>query len=241
MSYNTKHNEANGEGNRDGADDNASWNCGAEGLSGSTAVETLRNRQVKNFLTLELLAAGTPLLLMGDEMRHTQLGNNNAYCQDNEISWLDWSKLRRHGDIFRFARLLIAYRHDRDLSSSSARRTSLSELLREAHVEWHGVRLYRPDWSEQSHSLAFTFDRPDAPCRVHAMLNAYWEPLTFELPPLKDGHAWRRCVDTGLEPPDDIQPIAKAPRVDQALYIVEPRSVVLLAANVNREHGTGSV
>jgi glycogen operon protein len=238
VSYNAKHNEANGEGNRDGADDNVSWNCGAEGLSGSPSVETLRNRQIKNFLALELLAAGTPLLLMGDEMRHTQLGNNNAYCQDNEISWLDWSKLRRHADVFRFARLLIAYRRGRDLSSR-ARHTSLNELLRQSHVEWHGVRLYRPDWSEHSHSLAFTFERPDAHYRLHAMLNAYWEPLTFEVPESKNGSAWRRCVDTALESPDDIQPIPKAPRVDQSLYIVEPRSVVLLAA-VNHERGADS-
>jgi len=239
VSYNAKHNEANGEGNRDGADDNISWNCGAEGLSGSASVETLRNRQIKNFLALELLAAGTPMLLMGDEMRHTQLGNNNAYCQDNEISWLDWSKLRRHADVFRFVRLLIAYRRGRDLTSRASR-TSLNELLRQSHVEWHGVRLYRPDWSDQSHSLALTFERLNGAYRVHAMFNAYWEPLTFELPPPRNGSVWRRCVDTGLESPDDIQPMAKAPRVDQSLYIVEPRSVVFLAAAVNREHDTDS-
>jgi len=239
VSYNAKHNEANGEGNRDGVDDNVSWNCGAEGLSGSAAIETLRNRQIKNFLALQLLTAGTPMLLMGDEMRHTQLGNNNAYCQDNEISWLDWSKLRRHADIFRFVRLLIAYRRGRDMSLRT-NHTSLNDLLRQSHVEWHGVRLYRPDWSEQSHSLALTFERPDAPYRVHAMLNAHGEPLTFELPALKNGSAWRRSVDTGLESPDDIQPIAKAPRVDQSLYIVEPHSVVFLTAAVNREHGTDS-
>ena len=238
VSYNAKHNEANGEGNRDGADDNVSWNCGAEGMSGSPSIETLRNRQVKNFLALELIAAGTPMLAMGDEMRHTQLGNNNAYCQDNEISWLDWSKLRRHADVFRFARLLIAYRRGRDLSSRT-RHSSLNELLRQSHVEWHGVRLFRPDWSEQSHSLAFTFERPDAQYRMHAMLNAYWEPLTFELPALKNGSAWRRCVDTALEPPDDIQPIPKSPHIDQSLYIVEPRSIVVLAA-VNHEHDTDS-
>src|SRR3954464_9085066 len=110
VSYNTKHNEANGEGNRDGAAGNVSWNCGAEGLTASADIERLRDRQIKNFLALEIVAAGTPRLLMGNEMRHTQSGTNNAYCQDSELSWLDWSNLRRHADLVRFVRLLIDYR-----------------------------------------------------------------------------------------------------------------------------------
>ena len=108
VSYNHKHNEANGENNRDGSDDNLSWNCGAEGPTDDPTIEALRNRQVKNFFALELLAAGTPMLLMGDEVRRTQRGNNNAYCQDTDISWFDWSLLERHGDIHRFVKALNA-------------------------------------------------------------------------------------------------------------------------------------
>ena len=110
VSYNNKHNEANGEGNRDGADNNLSWNCGVEGPSEDEAVESLRRRQVKNFIVILLTSIGTPMLLMGDEMRRTQRGNNNAYCQDNEVSWLDWSLLDRHRDLHRFVRMLIAHR-----------------------------------------------------------------------------------------------------------------------------------
>ena len=106
VSYNQKHNEANGEDNRDGANDNRSWNCGVEGPTDDPAIETLRNRQVKNFLTVTLLSLGMPMILMGDEVRRTQRGNNNAYCQDNEISWFDWTLLEKHADVHRFVTLL---------------------------------------------------------------------------------------------------------------------------------------
>ena len=113
VSYDGKHNEENGEDNRDGTDNNLSWNCGVEGPTQDLTVEKLRNRQVKNFLTLTLLAVGTPMLLMGDEMRRTQRGNNNAYCQNNETSWLEWKLLFRHADIHRFAKQLIFRSHSR--------------------------------------------------------------------------------------------------------------------------------
>ena len=129
VSYNHKHNEANGEDNRDGSDDNLSWNCGAEGPTDDPAVEALRNRQVKNFLALVLLAAGTPMLLMGDEVRRTQRGNNNAYCQDCDISWFDWSLLERHADIHRFVKALNAFRQRRDVVAEGAA-LSLNQLLR---------------------------------------------------------------------------------------------------------------
>ena len=110
VSYNEKHNEANGEGNQDGSNENLSWNCGIEGPSEDAEIERLRRRQIKNFLAILLISVGTPMLLMGDEMRRTQRGNNNAYCQDNEMSWLDWSLLDRHRDLHRFVRTLVGYR-----------------------------------------------------------------------------------------------------------------------------------
>ncbi len=110
VSYNDKHNEANGEGNRDGPGTNLSWNCGVEGPTEDTAVEQLRRRQAKNFIVILLTSIGTPMLQMGDEMRRTQQGNSNAYCQDNEVSWLDWSLLDRHRDLHQFVRKLIAQR-----------------------------------------------------------------------------------------------------------------------------------
>jgi isoamylase len=230
VSYNQKHNEENGEDNRDGSNDNLSWNCGAEGPTDNPAIEALRNRQVKNFFALELLAAGTPMLLMGDEVRRSQRGNNNAYCQDNEISWFDWSLLERHADILRFVQQLNAFRQRRDVVAEQGR-FSLNELLRRAQMSWHGVALNRPDWSEDSHALAFTLRSLHARFLLHSMFNAYWEPLTFELPPVPAEHrqAWRRCIDTALLSPDDINVWEHAPLVEQATYIVQPRSVVLLA------------
>ncbi len=229
VSYNHKHNEANGENNRDGSDDNVSWNCGAEGPTDDAAIEALRNRQVKNFFALELLAAGTPMLLMGDEVRRTQRGNNNAYCQDSDISWFDWSLLERHADIHRFVKSLNAFRQHRDVTAEEGK-LSLNQVLQRAKIEWHGVVINRPDWSEHSHSLAFTLRTLRASFLLHGMLNAYWEPLTFELPPIpaENRQRWRRCIDTALESPDDIYPWDQAPLVAQTTYMVQPRSVVLL-------------
>jgi glycogen operon protein len=230
VSYNHKHNQANGEDNRDGADDNLSWNCGVEGASDDGAVESLRNRQIKNFLAIELLAAGTPMLLMGDELRHTQHGNNNAYCHDNETSWIDWRRLDRHGDIHRFVTALIAFRQRRDIVAE-ATALSLNEVLRRARIEWHGVELHRPDWGRDSHTLAFTLRTVRDRFLLHAIFNAYWEPLTFQLPatPADNRESWRRCIDTALAPPDDIRAWEQAPIVPGATYAAQPRSVVLLA------------
>jgi glycogen operon protein len=230
VSYDHKHNEANGENNRDGSDDNLSWNCGAEGPTEDPAIEAMRNRQVKNFLALELLAAGTPMLLMGDEVRRTQQGNNNAYCQDSDISWFDWSLLERHAGIRRFVKALNAFRQRRDIVAEGSK-VSLNQLLERAKIEWHGVALNCPDWSEHSHSLAFTLRSLHARFLLHGMLNAYWEPLSFELPTVveKDEQCWRRCIDTALASPDDIYPWEKAPLMAEATYMVQPRSFVLLA------------
>ena len=227
VSYNRKHNDANGENNRDGSDDNLSWNCGVEGPTDDPRVEALRNRQVKNFFALELLSAGTPMLLMGDEVRRSQGGNNNGYCQDSDISWFDWTLLERHADIHRFVKALIGFRQRRDVLAEMAA-LSLNQLLRRARIEWHGVALQRPDWSDHSHSLALTLQSLHARFLLHGMLNAYWERLTFELPPVPPEQAWRRWIDTALDSPDDICPWECAPAVTQATYDVQPRSVVFL-------------
>ena len=159
VSYNAKHNEANGEQNRDGANDNYSWNCGTEGPTTDPAIEQLRSRQVKNFLALNLLAIGTPMLLAGDEVRRTQQGNNNAYCQDNELSWFDWSLVEEQAGLRRFVKLLLACRLDlgRDTADRSA---TLIEILDDACLQWHGVKLNGPDWGPHSHSLAATARTP---------------------------------------------------------------------------------
>jgi glycogen operon protein len=226
VSYNQKHNEANGEDNRDGANDNRSWNCGVEGPTDDPAVEKLRNRQVKNYLTVTLVSLGVPMILMGDEVRHTQGGNNNAYCQDNEISWFDWTRVRRHADVHRFVSLLSARRVLRDVEHER-QGVSLNAFLREANKAWHGVRLHQPDWGDHSHSVALGAELQKEGLFFHLILNAYWEPLDFELPNLEGG-TWRRWIDTALDSPDDIVPWEKAPHVKGNTYRVADRSVVML-------------
>jgi glycogen operon protein len=232
VSYNDKHNEANGEDNRDGSEHNLSWNCGIEGPTADPDVERLRTQQVKNFLTSTLLAVGAAMVLMGDEVRRTQRGNNNAYCQDNEISWFDWTGLEKHAELHRFTRLLLRLRSMRDVARREGQLT-LNEILGQAQISWHGVKLNQPDWSEDSHSLALTYNSLEGRFRVHVILNAYWEPLAFELPPLrKNSHeGWRRAIDTALPPPGDIsEGPADAPLVHNKTYLTQPRSVVLLFA-----------
>jgi isoamylase len=228
VSYNIKHNEANGENNRDGSDNNLSWNCGIEGPTDNPEIERLRQRQIKNFMTLTLLSTGVPMLLMGDEVRRTQNGNNNAYCQDNEISWFDWSLVRRNADLLRFVRKLIALQMNRNLPSYRLN-MSLTELRRRQPARWHGVKLDQPDWGHTSHSIAATVPLIGYPLSMHFIVNAYWEPLEFEVPPLNDPRgAWRYYIDTHRDSPDDINDWAEAPALRGQVCRVEPRSLVLL-------------
>jgi glycogen operon protein len=231
VSYNVKHNETNGEDNRDGTDDNRSWNCGVEGPSNDPEVEQLRNRQVKNFLAVTLLAVGTPMLLMGDEVRRTQHGNNNAYCRDGETGWFDWTAVERHADVHRFVRELIAFRMHRDLSDERFDLT-LRELLGSQPAQWHGVKRDAPDWSEASHTLAATVRSIRDQLLLHVMVNAYWEALDFEIPLLGDGYEpWRRWLDTFLAAPNDICRLEDAPAVLSTTYPVQPRSLVILVGD----------
>ena len=226
FSFNEKHNEANKQDNRDGSSQNYSWNCGVEGPTDNPDVERLRARQIRNALTLNLLAVGTPLLLMGDEVRRTQFGNNNAYCQNNEISWFDWSLCERHADIHRFVRLLI---HLRQGFAANPRGNvlSLAEFIERARIQWHGVQLWAPDLSADSHSLAGTA-YVENEGGFHLMINAYWEPLTFSLPPVPDGCGpWRPLIDTFQDAPADFLE-QDAETQHYTAYTVQSRSIVLM-------------
>ena len=236
VSYDRKHNEANGEDNRDGADDNRSWNCGVEGPTEVPDIDKLRTRQVKNFFTVTMMSAGMPMMLMGDEVRRTQGGNNNAYCQDNETSWFDWTLLTKRADVHRFVSVLNARRVLRDVEHEE-KRVALNQLLLQEDITWHGVKLGEPDWRNSSHSLAFTVRLTMDRTHYHTILNAYWEPLEFELPPVADGgrHPWRRWVDTFLDSPHDIVEWEQAPAVPGRTYRAEPRSVVVLFADLEPE------
>jgi glycogen operon protein len=233
VSYNKKNNLANGEGNSDGNDYNLSWNWGVEGPTDDVDIERLRNRQVKNFLAITLLALGVPMLLMGDEARRTQRGNNNAYCQDNDISWFDWTDLDKHADIHRFVKRLIRFRLSLDVFKDD-HGICLMELLQRSQTQWHGIKLNEPDWGKDSHSLAFTIR--GARELFHIILNAYSEDLEFELPKVPSGsrNGWRRVMDTYLEPPEDFCGWIDAPVVNGKTYIAQPHSGVLLVADIRR-------
>ena len=178
------------------------------------------------------------MLLMGDEVRRTQRGNNNAYCQDNDISWFDWSGLDKHADIYRFTRLVLLMRWKGD-RARGVLISNLNEILQRARIEWHGVKLGCADWSDESHSLAATVSTLDGRFLLHCMVNAHWEPLAFELPPAAKVHqGWHRAIDTFLEPPHDIVDVPEAaPPILDETYRVEPRSFVILFSL--RASGTG--
>ncbi|MEY6433811.1 glycogen debranching protein GlgX [Thioalkalicoccus limnaeus] len=232
VSYDRKHNESNHEDNRDGTNDNLSWNCGAEGPTGDPGILALRRRQVRNFLTMLMVSQGVPMMLAGDEVMRSQGGNNNAWCQDNATSWFDWTLLETHHDLLRFTRELIALRKRHP---SLQRRYFLSGRHRPASglpdISWHGCELEAPPWDDEgARILAFTLNgRAEEEADLHVMLNMDEGAADFALPARAD-RVWHRSVDTALEPPEDIAPPLDQAPVDGGRYRVAPHSVVVLEA-----------
>lgn len=192
VSYNDKHNFSNGEKNRDGSNQNNSWNCGVEGATKSVDINQFRKKQIKNLVSLLLLSQGTPMLSMGDEIERSQMGNNNAYCQDNELAWMDWDLLDKNQDTYRFIRNLI-----RVLKQFKIFRFS-SHFLREKndklpYIKFHGVEIGKPDYSFNSHSLACEIIAPNYNEHVFIIMNMFWEDLNFELP---KGIEFKKIFDT---------------------------------------------
>ncbi|WIM92824.1 glycogen debranching protein GlgX [Actinoplanes oblitus] len=233
VSYDYKHNEANGEDNRDGLDENYSWNCGTEGPSEDPGIRRTRMRQMKNAMAVLLLSQGVPMLVAGDERGRTQSGNNNAYCQDNELSWIDWADDAESTELRRFVREMIRMRRENPAlhrrhyvdPDGAATRTTFS---------WHGCELGRPGWADpQARSLAVTLRHhtesagDQSPADLHLIFNAYWEELSFDLPEAPSGSAWLRVVDTGRPAPYDVVPAGRAPGHTGSVR-VGPRSTVVL-------------
>jgi glycogen operon protein len=234
VSYNQKHNLMNGEDNRDGAGENYSWNCGVEGPTDDAEILDLRRRQAKNFIVTLLISQGVPMLLAGDEFLRTQQGNNNAYCQDNEVSWVDWGLADRNADFLRFVREMIALRK----RHPALRRR---EFFRwpdptgsyEPEIAWHGVKPHAPDFGPLSRSIAFSLDgsqtsrEPDRD--LYVALSAWREPLLFTVPRSRSGRRWRRVVDTALASPLDIIGPDEGPVVPfGSVYPVEAFAAVVL-------------
>ena len=239
VSYDHKHNLANGEGNQDGTDENYSWNCGREGPSDDLQIERLREQQIRNVLAILMVAQGTPMLLSGDEVRRTQQGNNNAYCQDNDLSWFDWQDLDRHSGLLRFAQRIIRLNRQHaafnlemyaDATSALHRAQGGASSLSHEQLTWHGIRLNEPDWGYYSHSLALEIEGNPSDHDFYLAFNAYWEDLEFELPPRTETQPWRLVVDTSQPSPHDIADPGQEPPVAGNTYQVRARSVVILTA-----------
>jgi glycogen operon protein len=228
VSYNDKRNEANGEGNRDGANDNYSWNCGAEGPTDSPEILSLRKQQAKNAICMLLVSQGVPMLLMGDECGHTQQGNNNAYCHDNSLTWFDWEQVKSNADLYRFCRLMIKFRREQP-----ALRSPLHGGPEAPELVWHGTRAHRADWSATSRVMAFQRSQMSADKleSIYVAMNMHWESLEFELPSPPSGFEWHVVVNTGMPSPEDIWETGREPRLaDQRAVMVGGRSIVVLLA-----------
>jgi len=224
VSYSAKHNEANGESNRDGTDANLSENYGAEGETKDAAIEAVRMGQVKNFLLTLLISRGVPMLLGGDEFRRTQRGNNNAWCQDNETSWHDWTQLERHQEVYRFARGLIAFRRAHPILSKA-------QLYTDAEIEWCGPQGGLPNWADPKDRRFACLVHESAQNALFLLFNAGAEAVDFGLPPLPPGTRWHWAVDTSRESPGDLFAVGEEPPCDDPrTYHLGPRSSAVLVA-----------
>ncbi|MEZ4646035.1 MAG: glycogen debranching protein GlgX, partial [Chloroflexota bacterium] len=236
FSYNEKHNTANGEDSRDGANDNYSWNCGWEGPTDDPDINIMRRRLVKNAVAILMVSQGIPMILMGDEVGHTKNGNNNTYCHDNELNWFDWQLRESNADLFRFFQGCIAFRHAHPaLRNRQHFRNEDYMNSGYADISWHGVEAWNTDWSYHSRTVAFML------CGVHAQggqahddyiyvaMNMHWESHHFELPKLPPQHHWHVFANTSMPEPEDIYPIGKEARLkEQRHFLVGARSVVIL-------------
>lgn len=231
VSYEHKHNTANGEEGRDGTDANWSANYGTEGPTDDPSIQRIRIRQVKNAFVLLLVAQGTPMLLAGDEMCRTQGGNNNAYGQDNATSWIDWNRLRTHAEVHRFVRAMLRLR--RAQPSLRARRYVLGAEVPAtagdgARVRWHGVEPDHPDWSPSARTLAFTLTGSEHDSSVHVVVNMHTDPVRFRLPAPRPGFSWRCAVDTSRATPNDIAEPGEEPVCESLDRTVEGRTIHVL-------------
>jgi glycogen operon protein len=236
VSYNEKHNEANGEGNADGENDNDSWNCGLEGTTDDIEVNRLRVKQIKNIAAMQLISHGTPMILSGDEMGRTQQGNNNAYCQDNELSWIDWGLLDTNAEIVNFYKKMIDFRKAHPVLRSRTHFQN-KDYVDSGYpdISWHGTKAWQTDFSDERPILAFLL------CGLHARggtekdnylyvaINMHWETHIFELPTPPEGMSWYIFANTDMQPPKDISEVGdEVIAENQSEFVVAPRSVVIL-------------
>jgi glycogen operon protein len=224
VSYRSKHNEANGENNRDGTDCNFSENYGSEGETKDAGTETLRKRQIKNFLLTLLISRGVPMLLGGDEFRRTQGGNNNAYCQDNETSWINWTNLEQHQEIYRFVQGVIAFRRAHPILSKE-------RFYTDAEIRWFNPKQGSPNWADPKEKHLACLIQEDGQTALFLMFNADTSGTEFGFPSPPQGFRWHRAVDTSRLAPQDLCPNGEEAPIDHSkAYRLEPRTSAILLA-----------
>lgn len=230
VSYRDKHNEANGENNHDGTDRNFSENYGAEGETENVQIDSIRKRQIKNFLLTLLISRGVPMLLGGDEFCRTQCGNNNAYCQDNETSWHDWTYIEQHREIYRFARAMIAFRQMHPILSKE-------QFYTDADIHWLNPQLGLPNWAGPKENQFACLIHEDEQSALCLIFNAGIDAVVFNLPPAPTGHRWYLAADTSHEAPNDLFAVGQEPLWEDPTYQLGSRSSAILLA---RRQGNGS-
>jgi isoamylase len=234
FSFNHKHNEANGENNQDGGDDNYSWNCGVEGETADQNILNLRLRLMKNAIAILFLSQGVPMLLMGDEMGRTQQGNNNTYCHDNPLNWLDWTFLEKNADLFNFVKRCIAFRRTHRVLRNAEHFHHCDTGSGYADITWHGTKAWSADWSFSSRVLAFLLSGQH--CQddyIYVAMNMHFSPLEFELPRLPLGWQWFVFANTGCDHPEDIWEVDKELLLaDQSSILIAERSLITLVGKL---------
>ncbi|MEM7715214.1 MAG: glycogen debranching protein GlgX [Cyanobacteria bacterium P01_A01_bin.68] len=234
VSYNHKHNEANGENNNDGENNNSSWNCGAEGWTENPSINNLRRRQIRNALAILMVSQGLPMLLMGDEIGRSKGGNNNTYCHDNELNWLDWALLKDNSDLFEFVKHCIAFRKAHPILRQHHFLNQDNNGKGYPDISWHGIRAWNPDFMDHSRTLAFMLCGKQASDLseddyIYVAMNMHWETHCFEIPSLPPSIRWHVFVNTGVTPPEDSWEPGYEPKLDlQQKIIVGSRSLVIL-------------
>ncbi len=244
VSYDVKRNEANGEHNRDGSDYNFSWNCGVEGPTKKKKILELRKKQIRNGMLLLFLSQGTPLLLAGDEFGNSQSGNNNAYCQDNEVSWLNWNLLKTNGDLFQFVKSCIEFRKAHPIFHMKKEAVGMDYLgCGNPDMSYHGVKAWRPEFESFRRQIGVLYcgeygKKSDGTCDEYffVMYNMHWDLHEFGLPKLPRKRRWHLVVDTGREEKMEFAQAGQEPLLkEQMTYSVEGRSIVVLMGKTYKE------
>ena len=242
VSYNGKHNDENGESNRDGSDNNLSFNHGFEGPAENPEIEALRERQIRNFMCSLLLAIGTPMLLMGDEIRRTQGGNNNAYCQDSALSWMDWTLKEKNAGLFRFVRMLIEFRKSHPVFTRTDffKGKNLNVRGLSSDIAWFSADGKPEDWESPENFIAYLLTGSSAATMAEfddndlfILCNATPKDITAVIPPAPDGKSWYRVIDTSRPAPDDILDKKDAECLqNQEKYVILSRSTVVFLSKI---------